>query len=53
MPMPSIYAVWPVHQFALRQANVEALRLFNSAIELDPDFASADDRAAFATPRQG
>ena len=29
-----------------RQANVEALRLFYSAIELDPDFASAYGRAA-------
>jgi adenylate cyclase len=29
-----------------RQANDEALRLFNSAIELDPDFASAYGRAA-------
>jgi adenylate cyclase len=34
------------YQFA-RQANDEALRLFNSAIELDPDFASAYGRAAF------
>ena len=35
-------------QFASsRQANDEALRLFNSAIELDPDFASAYGRAAF------
>jgi tetratricopeptide (TPR) repeat protein len=33
------------YQFA-RQANDEALRLFNSAIELDPDFASAYGRAA-------
>ena len=32
---------------ASRQANDEALRLFNSAIELDPDFASAYGRAAF------
>jgi TolB-like protein len=32
--------------FASRQANDEALRLFNSAIELDPDFASAYGRAA-------
>ena len=30
-----------------RQTNDEALRLFNSAIELDPDFASAYGRAAF------
>ncbi len=34
------------YQFANRQANDEALRLFNSAIELDPDFASAYGRAA-------
>ena len=34
------------YQFADRQANDEALRLFNSAIELDPDFASAYGRAA-------
>jgi adenylate cyclase len=34
------------YQFASRQANNEALRLFNSAIELDPDFASAYSRAA-------
>jgi TolB-like protein/class 3 adenylate cyclase len=34
------------YQFANRQANGEALRLFNSAIELDPDFASAYGRAA-------
>jgi TolB-like protein/class 3 adenylate cyclase len=33
------------YQFS-RQANDEALRLFNSAIELDPDFASAYARAA-------
>jgi TolB-like protein/tetratricopeptide (TPR) repeat protein len=32
---------------ASRQANEEALRLFNRAIELDPDFASAYGRAAF------
>jgi TolB-like protein len=32
------------YQFT-RQANDEALRLFNSAIELDPDFASAYGRA--------
>ena len=36
-----------LYQFASRQANDEALRLFNSAIELDPDFASAYGRAAF------
>ncbi len=35
-----------LYQFANRQANDEALRLFNSAIELDPDFASAYARAA-------
>jgi tetratricopeptide (TPR) repeat protein len=34
------------YQFANRQAIDEALRLFNSAIELDPDFASAYGRAA-------
>ena len=34
------------YQFGNRQANGEALRLFNSAIELDPDFASAYARAA-------
>jgi tetratricopeptide (TPR) repeat protein len=34
------------YQFGDRQANDEALRLFNSAIELDPDFASAYGRAA-------
>jgi TolB-like protein/class 3 adenylate cyclase len=34
------------YQFTSRQANEEALRLFNSAIELDPDFASAYARAA-------
>jgi TolB-like protein len=36
-----------LYQFANRQANDEALRLFNSAIELDPDFASAYGRASF------
>jgi TolB-like protein len=35
------------YQFGNRQANAEALRLFNSAIELDPDFASVYGRAAF------
>jgi TolB-like protein/class 3 adenylate cyclase len=35
-----------LYQFAGRQANDEALRLFKSAIELDPDFASAYGRAA-------
>jgi TolB-like protein len=34
------------YQFASRQANDEALRLFNNAIELDPDFAAAYGRAA-------
>jgi adenylate cyclase len=36
-----------LYQFGNRQANDEALRLFNSAIKLDPDFASAYGRAAF------
>src|SRR5215468_227719 len=36
-----------LHQFGNRQANDEALRLFNGAIELDPEFASAYGRAAF------
>src|SRR6202045_1151856 len=36
-----------LYQFGNRQANDEALRLFNSAIELDPDFAAAYGRAAF------
>src|SRR6266849_4415497 len=35
------------YQFGNRQTNDEALRLFNSAIELDPDFAAAYGRAAF------
>ena len=35
-----------LYQVASRQANEEALRLFNSAIELDPDFASAYALAA-------
>jgi TolB-like protein/class 3 adenylate cyclase len=35
-----------LYQFANRQANDEALRLFNSVIELDPDFAAAYGRAA-------
>ncbi len=34
------------YQVASRQANEEALRLFNSAIEIDPEFASAYGRAA-------
>jgi TolB-like protein/tetratricopeptide (TPR) repeat protein len=34
------------YQFASRQVNDEALRLFNNAIELDPDFAVAYGRAA-------
>jgi adenylate cyclase len=36
-----------LHQFGNRQANGEALHLFNRAIELDPEFASAYGRAAF------
>ncbi len=36
-----------LYQFASRQANEETLRLFYSAIELDPDFASAYGRAAY------
>jgi TolB-like protein/class 3 adenylate cyclase len=35
-----------LYQFGSRQANDEALHLFYSAIELDPDFASAYGRAA-------
>jgi adenylate cyclase len=35
-----------LYLFAGRQSNDEALRLFNSAIEFDPDFASAYGRAA-------
>ncbi|WP_283815210.1 adenylate/guanylate cyclase domain-containing protein [Bradyrhizobium sp. JYMT SZCCT0180] len=35
-----------LYQFANRQANDEALRLFYGAIELDPDFASVYSRAA-------
>jgi TolB-like protein/tetratricopeptide (TPR) repeat protein len=35
-----------LYQVASRQANEEALSLFNSAIELDPDFASPYGRAA-------
>jgi TolB-like protein/class 3 adenylate cyclase len=35
------------YQFTSRAAHNEALRLFNSAIDLDPDFASAYGRAAF------
>ncbi len=34
------------YQYGCRQANDEALRLFNRAIELDPDFAAAYGRAA-------
>ena len=34
------------HRFASREANAEALHLFNRAIELDPDFASAYAMAA-------
>ncbi|MCC8973702.1 winged helix-turn-helix domain-containing tetratricopeptide repeat protein [Bradyrhizobium brasilense] len=36
-----------LHQFGNRHANDEALRLFNRAIELDPEFATAYGRAAF------
>ncbi len=36
-----------LYQYGGRQVNDEALRLFNSAIERDPDFASAYGRAAF------
>jgi adenylate cyclase len=39
-----------LHQFANRQAHDEALRLFNSAIELDPDFASAYAAPPLAMP---
>ncbi len=35
------------YQYGSQQANSEALRLFNSAIQLDPDFAAAYGRAAF------
>ena len=35
-----------LYQFGNRQANEETLRLFNRAIELDPDFASAYALAA-------
>ncbi len=35
-----------LYQFGGRQANAEALRLFNRATELDPDFAVAYGRAA-------
>ncbi len=35
-----------LHKFANRHANEEALRLFYRAVELDPDFVSAYDRAA-------
>jgi tetratricopeptide (TPR) repeat protein len=36
------------YQLGNRRANAEALRLFNRAIELDPDFASAYGRAAYS-----
>jgi TolB-like protein/class 3 adenylate cyclase len=36
-----------LYQYTSRPANDEALRLFNRAIELDPDFASAYGRAAY------
>ena len=35
-----------LHRFASREDNTEALGLFNKAIELDPDFASAYAMAA-------
>ena len=35
-----------LHRFGNRQANDEALHLFNRAIELDPEFAAAYGRAA-------
>ncbi|WP_063921111.1 adenylate/guanylate cyclase domain-containing protein [Bradyrhizobium sp. CCGE-LA001] len=35
------------YRFTSREANNEALRLFHSAIDLDPDFAPAYGRAAF------
>jgi adenylate cyclase len=40
-----------LYQFANRQAIEDALRLFNNAIELDPDFASAHGRAAVCYAR--
>ena len=46
-PIPSICAACPSFiKFTSRQANEEALRLFNRAIELDPDFAPAYGHAA-------
>jgi TolB-like protein len=36
-----------LYQYTSRPANDEALRLFNRAIELDPDFASSYGRAAY------
>src|SRR4030088_1952256 len=39
------------YQFGNRQENDEALRLFNSAIELDPDFVSPYGRAPFCYAR--
>ncbi|WP_249148385.1 adenylate/guanylate cyclase domain-containing protein [Bradyrhizobium sp. AUGA SZCCT0177] len=39
------------YQYGSRKVNDEALRLFNSAIELDPDFASAYGRAALCYVR--
>jgi TolB-like protein/class 3 adenylate cyclase/tetratricopeptide (TPR) repeat protein len=41
-----LHGLAKLYQDASRQANNEALRLFNSAIERDPDFASAYGRAA-------
>lgn len=48
---PDAYALYlrglaKLSQFGNRDANEEALRLFNSAIDLDPDFALAHGRAA-------
>jgi TolB-like protein/tetratricopeptide (TPR) repeat protein len=39
-------AVAKFHRFASREANADALSLFNRAIELDPDFAAAYAMAA-------
>lgn len=36
-----------VYRFTVREANVEALRLFKRAIELDPEFATAYGLAAY------
>lgn len=42
-----------LYQFANRQAIEDALRLFNNAIELDQDFATAFGRAAVCYAREG